>query len=113
MSRHHITGTVEIAPQYLRTQTDVIVRLEDTTMLDGLSETVAETACRLDLGRGTPAPFHISVEEKLVDRHRQYSLSARSQASTVQGAAAYGTVQNYPWRTGDKAMARLELKKLN
>lgn len=85
------------------------VRLEDTTMMDGPSEVLAETLVRLAPGAPRQVPFRLTSPDHL-DDHRQYTLSARGRRISSTDFRDCGTVEAYPWRAGVKGPYRLEMK---
>ena len=105
-----ISGTIDFADGPPNRLVDIIIRLEDTTMLDGPSTVMAETHYRLEPGSTPPVAFVLTVPDAAVERRRQYTLSARA-GYLPAGAddASFGTVLSYPWRLGSKTPQRLQL----
>lgn len=108
-----ITGTVELAPPYVEEALSVQVRLEDTTMLDAPSQTVAEARCNLHPRAGATAAFTLSVDDNVLDPRHDYVLSARAEQMGQIKRVLYGTVQSYPWTANEKSPQCLRIQRLN
>ncbi|KQW43168.1 hypothetical protein ASD02_35395 [Ensifer sp. Root1252] len=104
-----IAGSIMIAWPHLSEALQVRVRLDDTTMLDGPSVTIAETVCQFDPGQSAPTRFALTVPAKVIDPRHHYSLSARAE---LPGTALFGTVQSYPWSLENRRSYQLELLNL-
>ncbi|RDJ05062.1 YbaY family lipoprotein [Rhizobium grahamii] len=104
-----IHGSVLISAQAPIEAMEIRVRLEDTTMLDGPSLTIAETYCRVAPGQVAPIDFELVVPEERIDQRRRYSLSARAE---IPGEALFATVQSYPWLAHEEKFHRLEMRDL-
>lgn len=108
-----IAGTIELAPPYGEETLSVHVRLEDTTMLDAPSQTIAEVHCDLHPRVGATAAFTLSVDDNVLDPRHDYVLSARAEQLGQIKRALFGTVQSYPWTANDNSPKRLRLQRLN
>ncbi|MGO8023920.1 YbaY family lipoprotein [Rhizobium leguminosarum] len=113
MTPLEIAGTIDILAPQRNAPLLVRVRLEDTTMMDAPSLTVAETAYQLEPGADLPVPFSLSVSDDAIDRRHAYTLSARAGFVGEGEPARYGTVESYPWSLDDNKPSRLELRRLN
>ena len=109
MSPPIIVGTIELAGDPVKETLVVRIRLEDTTMMDGPSEVIAETILRLEPGTPGPASFRLTVPDNL-DEHRQYALSARGRRQSSTDFRDCGTVEAFPWSTGVKAPYHLAMR---
>ncbi len=107
-----IAGTVELAPPYEEGTLSVHVRLEDATMLDAPSQTIAEVRCNLHSLAGGTAAFTLIVDDGVLDPRHDYILSARAEHFGPIKPALYGTVQSYPWTANDNRPQRLRLRRL-
>jgi hypothetical protein len=89
-----------------------VVRLEDTTLLDAESAVVAETRCLIGPQTSSPVAFSLTVPDGVIKPGRSYALSARAVPATG-GGRLLGTVQSYPWRSGEPGVTELEMRELD
>ncbi|PBC08173.1 YbaY family lipoprotein [Mesorhizobium sp. WSM3859] len=110
MSPPAIVGTIDLTGAPAREAVDVRVRLEDTTMMDGPSEVIAETLVRLEPDAPMPAPFRLLLPDERLDPRRQYTLTARGRRAPGTEFRDCGTVEAFPWKVGTKTRYRLAMK---